>query len=167
MTDAENVVIEHNSSIPALVRTYGAGAVTAEHKALIIALLESGQTLASILRDNPEVPGAGMIHAARRKDEAFDAAFREARANGAAQRIEEVLDYSYSVRGNKQLAIAASKYADVVLKSAPLLAPKEFGALLKLAGADGEKLTVALVDYAQAKPIDAQFKDVRAIADKA
>lgn len=153
LTAAETDAMAIDGAKPALVRN-GGGAeyLTDQHKARILAGVRSGQSLATVLRLNPDLPGATALSKARRTDEQFEADLMQARAEGMEATIEEAVDFAHAVRGNKQLAIAASKYTDAVLKSAALMVPKRFGAsMLKIAGADGERLSIAIVAYA-AKP---------------
>jgi hypothetical protein len=137
---------------PAMTRVRSDGSrLTADQKQRLLEGLRGGQSLASVLRDNPDLPGATAVHAERRADPDWAIEYEHARAEGVEANIDEALDYSYSVRGNQRLASAAAKYADAVIKSAALVAPKRYSQSLKLAGADGEKLSISLVAYAGAQ----------------
>lgn len=120
-------------------------------KSEILRGLISGTGITTILKDLPGAPGFGAVIRARRHDAAFDAAYAEARAAGAEVLIDEALDYSFGARADKQLSTAAHRYADTILKSAEKLAPKQYGPLLKLAGHDGNALSINVVTF-QEKP---------------
>lgn len=149
---------------PAMVRTAGRENVTDADKQHLINGLRAGRSLAALLRDDLDLPGAAAIALARMADPFFDAGMEQARADGMTAMIDEALDYQHSVRGHKDQSTAAAKYADTVIKASEKLAPKRFGAMLKLAGHDGEKLTVSVVQYAQPKAIEAVFSKVESHA---
>jgi hypothetical protein len=151
-----------------MIRTDGStSALTEEQKMRILDGIRSGQSLASVLRDNDDLPGARAINALRRKDAQFAADFEAARVEGLETNADEALDFAYAVRGNKALTVAASKYASTVTQIAAALAPKRFGTMLKVAGADGEKLSVALVNYSEPAPhaLEAESVPVPALCD--
>lgn len=146
-TDESKAARLAKTTRPAMVRVSGKARPTDEQKQTYLDGLRSGRSIPSILRDNPDLPGLSMFSAERELDPAFDAAVVAARADGVTVNIDEALDYQYAVRTDKGLSIAASKYTHAVMHMAPLMAPKQFGQLVKLAGADGEKLSIALVAY--------------------
>src|SRR5262245_59954950 len=110
---------------PQLIRVDGGAAeLTEEHKARILDGVRSGQSLYSVLRDNPDLPSAKVLSKARRIDPQFEADLMQARAEGYEATIDEAIDYQHAVRGNKHLSIAASKYVDAVSRAAALIVPK-------------------------------------------
>lgn len=155
LTAAQTDAMAIDGAKPQLIRTDGGPAqLTEDHKERILDGVRSGRSLAAVLRDNPDLPGVKALSRARRADAQFETDLQQARAEGYEATVEEALDYAHAVRGNKQLAIAASKYTDAAAKVAALMVPKRFGAsMLKIAGADGERLSIALVAYA-AKPAE-------------
>lgn len=157
------VVVERPINVrPEMVPRNGKHACDDRAKARIIELLRAGQTQWAMLRNNPDLPSESTIWLARQNDPEFDAAFRAAREEGQVARLEEAHEYIGSVRTDKHLAIAAEKYANVTIKIAEKLAPKTLGAMIKHADADGNKLTINVLDYKQSlePPIDAEFKEL-------
>jgi hypothetical protein len=140
---------------PALIRVQGAATLTDEHKAIILDCLRSGMTLSAALIHNPELPGAPVIQAARRADEAFNKAYDEARLDGLEAAIDEATDYSFATRGNPKLSASAKRYLDGQLATAAAVAPKRYGGMVKLAGADGEALRILTVNYNTNEPVQA------------
>lgn len=157
---AQHSTLDVLATRPALVRVGRSGRLSIEQRERLLDGLRSGQSLASVLRDNPDMPGSRAINTLKNSDEAFAKELAEAIADGVRANIDEALDYAYSVRGSK-LAAGALKYADAVFKSAALQSPKEFGQLLKVADNDGNKLSIALVSYSdKAQPLEAHATTV-------
>lgn len=127
--------------------------VTDDVKQAIVERLADGQTLRAIIRDDPALPSYYKVAQARKADAAFDEAVTFMRSTGLENRIEEAIEWQGTVRGNKHLAVAAEKYANVVLKSAAALAPKTLGPMVRHAGADGNDLVVNVVSFAD-QPTD-------------
>lgn len=136
------------------------GELSAYDKEMILRGLMGGAGITTILRDLPGAPGFGAVIRARRRDADFDAAYSQARAAGAEVLIDEALDYSFAVRADKTMSIAAHRYADTVLKSAEKAAPREYGPLLKLAGHDGGALQIGVISFKDAPLIDAKAETV-------
>jgi hypothetical protein len=121
--------------------------LTDAKKLEIIERIAAGETLWAMLRTDPDMPCGDTIRRHRMADPEFDEAFRLAREEGMATRIEEALEFQGAVRTDKALSVAASKYLDGALKTAEKLAPRTMGPLLRHAGHDGGKLSVHIVEH--------------------
>lgn len=109
--------------------------------------LRSGQTLYSLLWTNPHLPNYTQVQHRRRLNVDFAAKYDEAREEGQEYRIEEAIDHSHKVRGDRALSVAAGKYLDATVKVAEKLAPRRFSPLQRHAGHDGSGLTVQVVSW--------------------
>ena len=132
-------------------------AVTPDLKAQIIERLHAGQFITDICSD-PLMPSLSGVFKARKADADFDALYREgvaacldaAMTDGAAFAVEQ------SQLGDDKAQRVADIYSTTMARIAEKLSPSTHGVLLKVAGADGGALTVAVVQYAdtRAKPDD-------------
>lgn len=125
--------------------------MTDAQKKAVIALVEDGATLVEI-ETLEGMPSARTIHREKHSDPAFGAALDEAivmRASiildEAHHNIREAMDTNDpdTVRNAAAYVQAAREYSERT-------APKEYGALLKLAGHDGGQLSVVTIDYSKA-----------------
>lgn len=127
--------------------------VTPEHKALIPQLIADGATL-TWLADQAGMPGAGAILRARDNDPAFADAMRAAFGANATVGLDAA--HQYATDAIDDVDIDKAKRADILhriaVARAEKIAPREFGAMIKHADADGGKLTVSVINYAAPTP---------------
>lgn len=118
-------------------------------KAKIIELIQHGATLTEV-ETLHGMPRANTIWDECKRDPEFSRAMSEARSIAAANILDEA---QHNLRDAAQgsdpdkMRIAAD-YARASLQYAEKIAPKEFGQLVKLAGADGGALTINVTNYA-------------------
>lgn len=128
-------------------------AISDECKAKLIELVQHGATLTEIetLRG---MPRANYVWQECKRDPAFGQALQEARVIAAANVLEEAQHHLRdAVESNDpDVMRIASDYARASTAYAEKIAPKEFGQLVKHAGADGGALTVNVVQYAIEAP---------------
>lgn len=125
----------------------------------IIDLVSHGATLTEVERLTG-MPSIAQINRRRRLVPAFDEAIRRAQYDRATAVLDEAHDYLRlcvetgdpdAIRGAEAYVRAATSYAERT-------APKEYGALLKHAGADGGPLQVQVMQYTDNKPKDGMAK---------
>lgn len=167
----KSVLTTQQSSEIAFIRTGdsdGPADLSEADKAAVIEGLHGGLSLATILRIRPSISGSIAVYRARRNDPAFDKAYTDAKNAGIAVRIDESVDYAMSVRADAKKAVGAAQYARAVLMSAEKLAPKEFGPLVKVAGHDGNALSISVISFkdAGAVVLDAEAVEVTPITDQ-
>lgn len=128
--------------------------ISPEHKAAIVALVEHGATIVEI-EAIEGMPSVVTIWRECKRDEAFGQALQSARVTAAAsildeahQELRRALD-----TGDPDTMKIASDYVRGATSYVEKIAPKEFGTLVKLAGADGGALTVQVVDYAKSHEV--------------
>lgn len=124
----------------------------AETREIILMLLREGATLAEICT-NRKVTSYTRFYYTRRDDADFDAEVRAAAVMGAETAIAEAQEFSKAAAGsgNPDLMRVAEAFARISTSYAEKIAPREFGQLVKLGGADGGALTVQTVNFA---PVD-------------
>lgn len=119
-------------------------------KAKIVELIQHGATLTEI-ETLDGMPRANTIWDECKRDPAFAQAMSEARAVAAASILDEAQHNLRDAAQNNdpdKMRIAAD-YARGCVAYAEKIAPREFGQLVKLAGADGGALTISVVNYAE------------------
>lgn len=125
--------------------------LTADEKGLVLKLVGDGATLAECVLYHG-IPSYDAIWQTTKNDPEFGAAYAEARARGVSVQMETAKLHAEEValtRDPDQMRVA-TQLAQIAALHAEKVAPKEYGALVKLAGADGGPLTVQVVNYAQA-----------------
>lgn len=124
----------------------------AETRELILMLLREGATLAEICT-NRKVTSYTRFYCTRKADAEFDAEVRDAAVMGAETAIAEAQEFSKAAAetGNPDLMRVAEAFARISTSYAEKIAPKEFGQLVKLGGADGGAITVQTINFA---PVD-------------
>ena len=123
--------------------------LTSHQMSAVIRLLEEGATLVEIARYDG-MPSVGAVYSQQYADPAFDEAVRAARASAATTALEEA---QHELRealesGDPDRMRVASAYHAGTVEYAAKIAPKEYGQLVKLAGADGGALSIQVVSYA-------------------
>lgn len=124
----------------------------------IVRRLSDGEYMSDILSDE-HLPSRSTIMNARRADPVFDEAIRRAMAECMDANLDMAAQFvkGASEANDVDQQRVAEIYAKSVASVAEKLAPITHGALLKMAGADGGALTVAVVNYAdKAKADEAQ-----------
>jgi hypothetical protein len=124
------------------------GPMTANQKLAVVALISRGATLTEIAAMEG-MPSESTIFRATRNDEQFAQDMSEARAMSATVNIDEA---QHQLResletGDSDAVAMASQYHKATHEYAAKIAPREYGQLVKIAGADGGALTVQVVDY--------------------
>ncbi len=117
-------------------------------KTTTLAMLRDGTTLTAIARLSGMASLQNVYHECK-CDPAFGEALREARALQATSRIDraqDMLDDAAETNDTDRLRGAAI-YTEQAIKYAEKVAPREYGQLVKHAGADGGAIHVTLVDY--------------------
>lgn len=122
--------------------------LTEHQRYAVIRLLEEGATLVEIAALEG-MPSASSVYREARENPQFADAVQAARAACAATAIEEAqAELREAAAGNDTDRMSiANAYQRGTLEYAAKIAPREFGQLVKLAGADGGALTVNLVNY--------------------
>jgi len=117
-------------------------------RAKVLALIGEGATLTGVCRRRG-MPALREVYATAERDPQFAADLDKARALQATSRIDRAADIlDEAMEGNDIDAIrGAAVYAEQVNKHASLVAPKQYGTLVKLAGHDGNALAIAVVNY--------------------
>ena len=106
-----------------------------------------------------EIGSYSDFYATRSADLAFDAAIRQATAQGAEAAISEAAEFSrQAAKGNDpDLVKIAEAFHRCTVSYAEKMAPREFGQFVKLANPDGGALELQVVNYAvpvvDAKPL--------------
>ena len=126
-------------------------AINEHQKLAVVALITEGATLTEIATLDG-MPAVSAVYVETYRDAAFAEAIRAARAASATTIVDEA---QHELRdaiesGDTDRMSVASAYHKGSLEYASKIAPREFGQLLKLAGADGGALTIQVIDYAKA-----------------
>lgn len=123
--------------------------MTAEHKAQIIARLQAGEFITDICADDA-IPGLAELARQRKADPEFDQAYRDALATclDVAMADSAAFAQALAQTGDDKAQRIAEIYSNTMARVAEKLSPQTHGPLLKMAGADGGAITVALVQYA-------------------
>jgi hypothetical protein len=125
--------------------------VTDAQKVMILELVEHGATIAEV-ETMEGMPSAVTIWRECRRDIAFGQALDEARVTSAHSILDEAqhqLRQALETNDPDSMRVAAD-YARGCTAYVEKIAPKQFGAMLKHAGADGGALSVAVINYAVA-----------------
>jgi hypothetical protein len=120
-----------------------------KQKQMIVALIEHGATVVEI-EAMQGMPSAATIWRECNRDPAFDQAMTDARVSSASSILDEAqhqLRKALESNDPDQMRIAAA-YAQGATAYVEKIAPKQYGAMLKHAGADGGALSVAVINYA-------------------
>ncbi len=123
--------------------------LTSHQKQAVLRLLSEGATLVELARYDG-MPSVGAIYAESYADADFGKAVQAARADSATTALEEAqheLREALESGDPDRMRIAAA-YHSGTIEYAAKIAPKEYGQLVKLAGADGGPLSVQVVSYA-------------------
>lgn len=154
-TDADKAQHIVHADVQAVIDRLHAGAVPAllseDQKVIMLALIREGATMTAVCR-RAGMPKLTDIYATCEVDKAFAAALDQARrvqATSRLDRAQDVLDDAVS-GGDVDDIRAAAVYATETTRYAEKIAPREYGQLVKLAGADGGALTVQITDYSNA-----------------
>lgn len=129
-------------------------ALSEHQKAAVLRLTEEGATLIEIATLEG-MPSVSSIYREALADAVFADALNAARAASATTAIEEAqhnLRVAATGKDTDEMIIAAS-YHRGTLDYAAKIAPKEYGQLVKLAGADGGALTVRVISYGTTQDI--------------
>jgi len=123
-------------------------------KLALVALIEEGATLVEIARMEG-MPSVGTVYNAMKNDPQFATDMDAARGASATTVIEEA---QHELRealesGDTDRMSMAVGYHRGSLEYAAKIAPREYGQLLKIAGADGGALTVNVVNYGTGSPL--------------
>ncbi len=123
-------------------------ALTEHQKAAVVRLIEEGATLVEVAALSG-MPSVSTIYRESFQNEPFAQAMRSARAAAATTFIEEAQDNLRIAASSKDTdaMVIASAYHRGSLEYAAKIAPKEFGQLVKIAGADGGALTIQTINY--------------------
>ena len=141
--------------------------MTEHQKATVLRLTEEGATLVEIAALDG-MPSISTVFREAVADATFDAALRSARAANATSSLEEAQQLlREAAQGNDtDKMIIASAYHRGTEAYAAKIAPKEYGQLVKLAGADGGALTIQTISYAAMTGNEDENRD-RLARDKA
>lgn len=143
----------------------------------VLELCREGATLSEVCTERKVTSYTRLYHT-RTVDPAFDDDVRKALAMGAEAALSEAQEFSKSAAesGNPDLMRVAESFGRVSVLYAEKIAPREYGQLIKLGGADGGALSVQVVSYAlpavpkleqlavdpRTRAITADFQDIEA-----
>lgn len=136
------------SRIAMLTQGHAETRVTDAQKQMIVQLLEHGATFAEI-ETLAGMPSSVTIWRECRRDAIFAQAVDDARVTSAANILDEAqhqLRQALESNDPDQMRVAAA-YAQGCTAYAEKIAPKQFGQLVKHAGADGGALVIQTVNY--------------------
>jgi hypothetical protein len=135
-------------------------AASAELKAEMIRLLGEGATTREIC-ELPNMPARATLFEWLGTDEAFRAEYEKAKIAAANVIVDEALDYSreaveHGDGTDHARAKTAESYANVAIKYAQCVAPRQFGQLVKLGNETGDGPAVLQIISYAAQTLDAQ-----------
>lgn len=141
--------------------------ISAECKRAITELIKDGATFSEIA-DLSGMPSRVAIWDELARDDAWRVEMDKARLAGAMSELDTSHAHLKDAAEKDDIdAIrAAAVYAEQTRAYVEKIAPREFGALVKLAGADGGALTVQVMDYGQSKRLPAHHDEPEAQAEK-
>lgn len=123
--------------------------LSTKQRETILQLLEEGATLSEIFTIRG-IAGFGSFYRARAADPVYDDSVRKALAQGAEAAIAEAAEISRKAAesSNPDEMRVAESFHRCALAYAEKAAPREYGQLIKLGGADGGALSLQVVSYA-------------------
>lgn len=147
----------------------------------VLELCREGATLSEVCTER-QVTSYTRLYHTRTVDALFDDDVRKALAMGAEAALSEAQEFSKAAAesGNPDLMRVAESFGRVSVLYAEKIAPREYGQLIKLGGADGGALSLQVVSYAlpaivpqsgqlavgsHARAITADFEDIEPNSD--
>jgi hypothetical protein len=133
---------------------------TAELKAEIVRLLGEGATTREIC-ELPTMPARATLFEWLDADPAFREVYEKAKISAANVIVDEAMDYAreaveHDGEADHARAKTAESYANVAIKYAQCVAPRQFGQLVKLGNETGDGPAVLQIISYASKTLDGQ-----------